>query len=65
MIRKRTLFFIFFPFSVILLIFITLNIPRDTLPSPDTRIILEHTYQSYIAPTCFEESNPTNFQILL
>jgi hypothetical protein len=25
------------------------------------RIILEHTYKTYITPACFEESNPTNF----
>lgn len=36
-------------------------IPVETKPSSDTRIILEHTYKSYIAPGCFEQSNPTNF----
>lgn len=36
-------------------------IPRETQPSADTRIILEHTYQTYIAPICFEASDPTNF----
>lgn len=36
-------------------------IPRETEPSGDTRVILEHTYQTYIAPICFEESDPTNF----
>ncbi len=36
-------------------------IPRETVPSEDTRVILEHTYQTYIAPICFEESDPTNF----
>lgn len=36
-------------------------IKRETNPSPDTRIILEHTYQTYIAPRCFQQSNPTNY----
>lgn len=52
---------------VVLLIFIgimvviSLLISRETKPSPDTRIILEHTYKTYIAPRCFEQSNATNF----
>ena len=27
----------------------------------DSRVILDHTHKTYIAPSCFEESNPTNF----
>lgn|SRR5690625_280276 len=52
---------------VMLLIFIGLMlidsflIPRETKPSLDTRIILEHTYKTYIAPRCFEQSNATNY----
>lgn len=46
---------------LIVLIIIGFVIPIETLPSRDTRIILEHTYQTYIAPICFEQSNPTNF----
>lgn len=42
-------------------VLISLFIPRETLPSSDTRLILEHRYQTYIAPGCFEKSNPTNF----
>lgn len=49
---------------VVLLIIVSFFIPRETKPSPDTRIILEHTYKTYIAPgqpesRCFEQSNPT------
>lgn len=36
-------------------------IPKETHPSADTRIILEHTHQTYIAPVCFEDADPTNF----
>jgi len=46
---------------IVVLIIASLFIPRETKPSPDTRIILEHTYKTYIAPGpgCFERSNPT------
>ncbi|RBP86185.1 hypothetical protein DFO70_13118 [Cytobacillus firmus] len=40
---------------VILYFPVTLNPPNDT------RIILEHNYKTYIAPPCFESSNPTNY----
>ncbi len=33
----------------------------ETKPSPDTRIFLEHTYKTYIAPNCLQESEPSNF----
>ncbi len=46
---------------VAMLIIVSFFIPRETKPSPDTRIILEHTYKTYIAPRCFEQSNATNF----
>ncbi|QUW20942.1 hypothetical protein JSQ81_14105 [Sporosarcina sp. Marseille-Q4063] len=46
-------------FSTVVLI--SAFIPRETRPSAGTRIILEHTYKTYIAPVCFEESDPTNF----
>lgn len=51
---------------VMLLIFIgviiiaSFFIPKETKPSPDTRIILEHTKHTYIAPPCFEQSEVTN-----
>ncbi|GAB3797662.1 hypothetical protein [Virgibacillus kimchii] len=46
------------------LLIVSFFIPKETKPSSDTRIILEHTYQTYIAPGqpgdyCFEQSNPT------
>ncbi|KRG13969.1 hypothetical protein ACA30_13685 [Virgibacillus soli] len=36
-------------------------IPKETKPSPSTRVILENTYKTYIAPVCFEQSNATNW----
>ncbi len=36
-------------------------IPKETKPSPSTRVILEHTYRTYIAPVCFQQSNATNW----
>ena len=27
----------------------------------DSRVILDHNHKTYIAPSCFEESDPTNF----
>lgn len=35
--------------------------PRENEPSPNSRVILEHTYRTYIAPTCFESADATNF----
>ncbi|WP_368502844.1 hypothetical protein AB3N04_00480 (plasmid) [Alkalihalophilus sp. As8PL] len=48
--------------SIVISIMVLLSfiIPRETLPSPDTRIILEHTYKTYIAPVCFDQANATN-----
>lgn len=40
---------------------VSLFLPRENTPSPDTRVVLEHTYRTFIAPSCFEQSNPTNF----
>ncbi len=34
---------------------------KETQARDDTRLILEHTYLSYIAPVCFEEADATNF----
>lgn len=45
---------------IIALVLVSAFIPKETHPSGDTRVILEHTYETYIAPVCFEESNPTN-----
>lgn len=53
------------PIMIIVLIsaivLIGMFVPKRTHPSADTRIILEHTYKTYIAPVCFEDSDPTNF----
>lgn len=38
-----------------------LLMPRENVPSPDSRVILEHTHRAYIAPSCFEVSDATNF----
>lgn len=38
-----------------------LLMPRENNPSPNSRVVLEHTHRAYIAPSCFEVSNPTNF----
>ncbi|MFC3038642.1 hypothetical protein ACFOGI_00055 [Virgibacillus xinjiangensis] len=38
-----------------------LLLPGHTQPSDNTRIILEHTRQTYIAPVCFEQAEPTNW----
>lgn len=46
---------------LIIVIVISAIIPKETHPSDDTRVILDHTYHSYIAPVCFEDSDPTNF----
>ncbi|HSI67195.1 MAG TPA: hypothetical protein VK947_07255 [Planococcus sp. (in: firmicutes)] len=36
-------------------------LPRENEPSPNSRVILEHTYRTYIAPSCFESADATNF----
>lgn len=36
-------------------------LPRENEPSPETRVVLEHTYRTYIAPSCFETADATNF----
>lgn len=35
-------------------------IEKETKPGGDTRVVLEHTYSTYIAPPCFESANATN-----
>ncbi|MGG4456365.1 hypothetical protein [Brevibacillus porteri] len=37
-----------------------LSIPVEAGPSPDTRIILEHTNKTYISPPCYEQAIKTN-----
>ena len=44
-----------------LLILSIFFISKAVQPSPDTRVVLEHTYRTYIAPLCFETADATNF----
>ncbi|TWT02400.1 hypothetical protein [Planomicrobium sp. CPCC 101079] len=44
--------------AVLLVLFL---MPRDNQPPPKTRVILEHSHRTYIAYSCFEGSNATNF----
>ncbi len=44
--------------AVLLLFFF---IPRENTPSPESRVILEHSFRTYIAPSCFEQADATNF----
>jgi len=43
------------------LLIVGFGFEKETKPKGDTRLILEHTYSTYIAPTCFEESGATNY----
>lgn|SRR5690625_1646772 len=43
------------------LIIIGLVIPTEVKPSLDTRVILEHNEETYIAPICFEEAEASNY----
>ena len=46
---------------IIGLLIVGFGFEKETKPKDDTRLILEHTYKSYIAPVCFEDSEATNF----
>lgn len=46
---------------IIIAIVASLVIPKETKPSANTRIILEHHYHTYIAPTCFQQNEVTNY----
>lgn len=37
-----------------------LVIPIKTIAPKDTRVILEHTHETFIAPPCFDQSDATN-----
>lgn len=58
---KNKIWFLLVIMVIITLVFVGFLLPRETKPSADTRVILEHTHNTYIAPACFEESNATNF----
>ncbi|WP_142827458.1 hypothetical protein [Planococcus soli] len=36
-------------------------IPRENVPADESRVILEHSFRTYIAPSCFEQAEATNF----
>ncbi|ANU09056.1 hypothetical protein A1A1_06942 [Planococcus antarcticus DSM 14505] len=36
-------------------------IPRENVPAPESRVVLEHSFRTYIAPSCFEQADATNF----
>jgi len=55
---KKILYTIAGVFIIILIV--TLFIPGKTSPPDHTRVILEYTHNSYIAPPCFEQSDATN-----
>ena len=44
----------------ILLIVGLFTIQVNTYPPSSTRIILEHTYETYITPVCYEQAEKTN-----
>lgn len=48
---------------VALILLIIVAVAAFTLLKDDpsnSRVILDHTHKTYIAPSCFEESDPTN-----
>jgi|SRR5690625_1502233 len=54
--------FIIITIAVVIIAFIAgFVIPKETKPSASTRIILEHQYQAYIAPKCFDQEDVTNY----
>ncbi|MCG7336153.1 hypothetical protein MHZ95_12850 [Sporosarcina sp. ACRSM] len=61
MLKNKALLFILIILVFGIIVLIGLLVPKETHPSSDTRVILDHTYKTYIAPVCFEESDPTNF----
>lgn len=48
-------------FLAALLLLLLFFIPRENVPAPETRVILEHSFRTYIAPSCFEQADATNF----
>ncbi len=47
-------------FVLFILIIGALYVPINANPPSDTRMILEHTYKTYIAPPCFGQAEATN-----
>lgn len=46
--------------GIVMLILASLFITTTVYPPNDTRVILEYTDRTYIAPPCFEQADPTN-----
>ncbi|MHA6252739.1 hypothetical protein [Oceanobacillus sp. CAU 1775] len=46
--------------GILLFLVFGFTIKTVSYPPDNTRIILEHTYETYIAPPCFEGANTTN-----
>lgn len=50
--------------GIIVVVFVaSLFITTKTAPPKDARIILDYTHETYIAPPCFEQADPTNNNI--
>jgi len=45
---------------LIAVVIASLIIPGEVTPPKDTRVILEYTEKTYIAPSCFEQSGASN-----
>src|SRR5690625_7238228 len=43
------------------LIIVGLIVPAEVKPSANTRVILEHNEETYIAPICFEKAEASNY----
>lgn len=59
--KRKNRLFIWMIVFICIVVNASFLIPKATQPSGDTRVIVEHTYKTYIAPLCFETSNATNF----
>ncbi len=46
---------------IVLAIIMSFLIEKETKPSASTRVVIEHHYQTYIAPRCFDQNEVTNF----
>jgi len=47
--------------SLTLVLITLLVVPLPFAPPNDTRMILDHTHEVYIAPPCFNEAEATNY----
>lgn len=57
--KKKTIWAIaLLAIAISLLLFF---MPRENVPAPESRVILEHSFRTYIAPSCFEQADATNF----